>query len=67
MSDRPAALDPREVARRITLDLFTNGQGDKAERLVMLDADGKDLGGWSPLGMASRIAGILWDIAEDES
>lgn len=48
------------VAREIVKDLFTNGAGNRADRLVMvLDNPRVDLGGWSESGAVARIKKIL--------
>jgi hypothetical protein len=40
-------------------DLFTNGAGDRAERLVLTSADGRDLGGWSARRFQERLRAHL--------
>lgn len=47
------------VADRIVDDLFTNGMEEKANRLVLEDAEGRQLGGWSREAATRRIADIL--------
>lgn len=47
------------IARRIAATLFTNGIGQKAVRLVLVDANGKDLGGWCENAVADQIAAVL--------
>lgn len=58
-------MDKREVnkvASAIVKRLFTNGSGEKADRLV-LTKDGvnndRDLGGWSQQGALSQIINVL--------
>ncbi len=51
-----------DLAARIARDLFTNWQGDRADRLV-LAREGEDrptgaLGGWSERALADRIRGM---------
>lgn len=49
-------------AEAIVNDLMTNGQGDKATRLVLVDdayVPIKDLGGWSREALIRRITKIL--------
>ncbi len=49
------------LAEQITEDLFTNGAGERAERLV-LTVDGppkRDLGGWCERAMADRIGDLI--------
>jgi hypothetical protein len=51
----------RDQAEQIARDLFTNGQGERAERLV-LTVDGppaENLGGWSETAMIERIEQTL--------
>jgi hypothetical protein len=51
----------KRIATLIVDDLFQNGTGDKAERLV-LTINGppkRDLGGWSRGPMIDRIADML--------
>jgi hypothetical protein len=53
-------MTDRDVVKRIVDDLFVNGNGDKAERLVLTSSDGRNLGGWSKDAVVARIlAGIL--------
>ncbi len=51
----------RELAAIIAEDLFINGSGQLAQRLVLtVDTPTKrDLGGWSQAAMADRIGDIL--------
>lgn len=42
------------IAQLIADDLFTNGLQQKAEHLVLISADGKDLGGLSWRAVYSR-------------
>lgn len=49
----------KRLAEAIAADLFTNGSGDHADRLVMIDGAGRNLGGWSERAMANRIAKML--------
>lgn len=45
-----------ELALRIAADLFTNGSGKKAERLLLWrDSDQQEMGGWSEKPLAARI------------
>lgn len=51
------------LAKRIADDLFVNGMGQEAERLV-LTVDGpptRDLGGWCKAAVVDRISGILME------
>ncbi len=51
------------LAKNIARYLFTNGNGDKATRLVMMDEQPlrppRNLGGWSEKAVADRIAKLL--------
>lgn len=51
----------REIAVAVAQDLFTNGQGERADRLVMtVDGTPKlDLGGWSMAAVIVRVEAIL--------
>lgn len=42
----PTILLTAEQIEAILDYLFTNGMGQKADRLVLVDANGRDLGGW---------------------
>ena len=48
-----------EVAARIARDLFTNGGGQHASRLVLEGPNGQDIGGWGEDAVKTRIAQIL--------
>jgi len=52
-----------EIATAIVEDIFTNGAGEKADRLVMvLELEGgrrRDLGGWSRVAIQDRVARLL--------
>ena len=55
-----SAVTIHELAEQIADDLFTNGDGKRADRLV-LTADGpprRDLGGWSRRAVMDRVAAI---------
>ena len=39
----------------LVADLFTNGLGEEAERLVLVDARNRDLGGWCRTAVTDRI------------
>ena len=49
----------RQVAETIAQDLFTNGNGDRAKRLVSELPDGRDGGGWCESAVVDRIAMML--------
>jgi hypothetical protein len=52
-----------EIATAIVDDLFTNGAGEAADRLVMIqELEGgrrRDLGGWSKVAVQDRVAKLL--------
>lgn len=48
-----------EIADALIRDMFRNGFGEQAERLVLTAADGRNLGGWSRNGARSRILSLL--------
>lgn len=52
---------PDDLVERIVEALFTNGSGDRARRLVLTAADGRDLGGWSETGAAACVRAVLVD------
>jgi len=57
MTDRNEA---QRIAAQIAEDLFVNGMGEVADRLVLTSKEGRDLGGWGRLAVVDRIAdGIL--------
>ncbi len=49
----------REIALLIADDLFHNGQGQVAIRLVSQLAGGRDGGGWSQSAVEDRVEAIL--------
>ena len=57
--DADAGRDVEEMARAIAADLFTNGDGSRARRLVLELPNGRDGGGWSEAPAADRIARTL--------
>lgn len=52
-------IDTQSVAREIADDLFRNGGGQVAERLVLELPDGREGGGWCHSAAIDRIATIL--------
>lgn len=48
-----------KLIKAIIDDLFTNGQGKRADRLVLTDKDGQGLGGWADFSAAARIKKIV--------
>lgn len=46
----------REIAQAIADDLFVNGEGKQADRLVLwVDASERNLGGWAKVAVIDRI------------
>jgi hypothetical protein len=57
-----------KLAATIAADLFTNGSGQHARRLVLeLDGRGMDGGGWSESAVANRICDALLKARSPES
>jgi hypothetical protein len=52
-------VDPITVARKIVDELFTNGDGQQAERLMMILPGGRDGGGWGRRPAQDKIERIL--------
>ena len=48
-----------KLAQRIADKLFVNGNGQKAERLVLMSPAQKDLGGWCKQAVIDRIVESL--------
>lgn len=46
-------------ARNVTQYLFTNGSGNQAARLVLMDRLGRDLGGWRQQAVVDHITQAL--------
>lgn len=65
LSTTQLRLAARKLARTIARDLFTNGAGDRADRLICVqEPEGTqgpktNLGGWCEKAVADRIVGIL--------
>ena len=53
-----------QLAERITDYLFENGQGQQAERLVLTDCDGNDLGGWSRRPVIDVIVRMIREVSD---
>lgn len=48
------------IARAVADDLFVNGFGERAERLVLTrDSDERKLGGWCPEAVEDRVRKIV--------
>jgi hypothetical protein len=58
-----------QIAERLTTELFTNGQGQHADRLVLTQRLGSgaeaDLGGWCELAVRDRIISALQSLARE--
>lgn len=48
-----------QVAERIVAQLFVNGQGQQADRLVLASEDHRDLGGWCKRAVVDVITKYL--------
>jgi hypothetical protein len=61
----PPSSKHRQLAEAIAEDLFVNGCGDVAERLVLTvdSAPKRDLGGWSKGPLTDRIELLLRRVA----
>jgi hypothetical protein len=58
--DDPPAADLRELADQFTAEMFTNGFGDKAARLVLVpEGSMRDLGGWGRGPFRDRVLALL--------
>lgn len=49
----------KQIAAAIVERLFTNGAGQRAERLVLTDRNGRDLGGWADKPAQDQIVRVL--------
>lgn len=56
-----------KLADEIIKELFTNGNGKKAARLVLMSPDGQNLGGWSELGVRCAIKRAQHRMRADKS
>lgn len=54
-----AQIVANELAQTIVADLFSNVNGDVAERLVLELTEQRDGGGWSQSAASSRVAYII--------
>jgi hypothetical protein len=52
-------VDPITVAQQIVDDLFRNGVGEQAVRLMLVLPDGRDGGGWGRRPAQDQIERIL--------
>ena len=46
------------LPKQIADDLFVNGSGDKADRLMLVDENNRDLGGWCHQAVVDRAAAL---------
>jgi hypothetical protein len=56
-----------KLADEIIKELFVNGNGENASRLVLTSADGHDLGGWSETGVRGAIKRAQHRLHSDKS
>ena len=54
-----------QLAKTIAADLFTNGNNERCVRLVMIDDQGRDRGGWIERAVAQRIEQALRQAMEE--
>jgi len=60
-------VDLRNRVKKIVADLFINGIGEKADRLVLTSKDGRDLGEWCEQAIVDRVTkGLAEYPADDE-
>lgn len=44
-----------DLIKRVLNYIFTNGAGEEAQRLVLTDKEGNDIGGWSKEALEYRL------------
>jgi len=59
MMKRTLVINKKLIAIKIANDLFKNGVGDIAKRLILELEDGRNGGGWSHGAVVDRIETIL--------
>lgn len=59
-------MNTEETARKIADQLFVNGNGDRAKRLVLELESGRDGGGWGEQPVIDIIKRVLNDAATKE-
>lgn len=57
----------QQLAAEIAADLFTDGNSEPAERLVLTRHNGRSLGGWGEGPMRDRIADKLREALKEKS
>lgn len=57
----------RAIAEQIVRELFRNGFGDEADRLVLMTRDRRDVGGWGRGPAHDRIERIIADALAPEA
>ena len=66
MAQQTRPKSSTEIARAIVDELFVNGHGEHADRLVLwVDADERNLGGWAKVVVFHRIVNILDTMCPD--
>ena len=50
---------PARIAQAIVEELFCNGSGERADRLVLMTREGRDLGGWGQGPVRDVIARVV--------
>lgn len=56
----------RHIARAIAVDLFTDGRGEVADRLVLVDKENKQGAGWCQQAVADRIGSTLCELLKPD-
>ena len=57
----------RDRIERVVDELFVNGSGARAERQVLVDASGRDLGGWCRGAIVDRVVAAFEGGTEDDA
>jgi hypothetical protein len=57
--NEPHTLADRAIAEQIAAELFVNGSGEKARRLVLELEDGRNGGGWCKEAIVDRVADAI--------
>ena len=52
-------IDPDEVAKELAEILFTTATNGKADRLVLMSKDGRDLGGWADWAVRVHVVRVI--------
>jgi hypothetical protein len=55
----PALERDKQLAQKIVDEIMTNGAGQRADRLVLMTKENRDLGGWCERALCDRIAMVI--------